>query len=320
MHQVYERTHLAANSHTTVLILGETGTGKELVAEAIHFASTRKQGPLVKVNCSALSENLLESELFGHVKGAFTGAIKDKVGRFEAAHGGTIFLDEIGDISPLIQLKLLRVLQEKEIEPVGSSQTQKVDVRVLAATNKDLRGLVREGQFRQDLYYRLRVFQIDLPALREHKEDIPLLVENFMERFNRQTGKSIRSISDEVKQCFMDYCWPGNVRELENTIEHAYVTCQGSEIGLFDLPPELRMTEFRAAECRGRTKADSQGKPAAAPGAITREQLVKMLESCGWSKAEAARRLGLNRATVWRKMKQWGIPMKPSKSKDRPAR
>jgi two-component system response regulator HydG len=318
MHLVYERTHLAANSHTTVLILGETGTGKELVAEAIHFASSRKQGPLVKVNCSALSENLLESELFGHVKGAFTGAIKDKVGRFEAAHEGTIFLDEIGDISPLIQLKLLRVLQEKEIEPVGSSQTQKVDVRVLAATNKDLRSMVREGQFRQDLYYRLRVFQIDLPALREHKEDIPLLVESFMERFNRQTGKSIRSISDEVKQCFMDYCWPGNVRELENTIEHAYVTCQGNEIGLFDLPPELRMTEFRAAECRGRAETKSKGKSAAASGATTRDQLVKMLESCGWSKAEAARRLGLNRATIWRKMKQWGIPMEPSKAEDLP--
>jgi two-component system response regulator HydG len=320
MHVVYERMHLAANSHTTVLILGETGTGKELVAEAIHFASSRKQGPLVKVNCSALSENLLESELFGHVKGAFTGAIKDKVGRFEAAHGGTIFLDEIGDISPLIQLKLLRVLQEKEIEPVGSSQTQKVDVRVLAATNRDLRRLVREGQFRQDLYYRLRVFQIDLPALREHKEDIPLLVDSFMERFNRQTGKSIHSISGEVRQCFMDYCWPGNVRELENTIEHAYVTCQGNEIGLFDLPPELRMTEFRAAECQGRAKAEPHDKSAAASGATTRNQLIEILRSCNWKKAEAARRLGVNRATVWRKMKQWGIPMEPPQPQDRPAR
>ena len=320
MRAVYERTHLAANSHTTILILGETGTGKELVAEAIHFASSRKQGPLVKVNCSALSENLLESELFGHVEGAFTGAIKDKVGRFEAANGGTILLDEIGDISPLIQLKLLRVLQEREIEPVGSSQTQKVDVRVIAATNKDLRNLVREGRFREDLYYRLRVFQIDLPALREHKEDILLLVESFMERFNRQTGKSIHSISSEVKQCLMDYCWPGNVRELENTIEHAYVTCQGDEIGLFDLPPELRKSEFRAAECSGRIKAEPQVKSTIAEGAITREQLVTMLQSCGWKKAEAARRLGLNRATIWRKMKQWGIPMEPPKPEDRPAR
>jgi two-component system response regulator HydG len=320
MHLVYERAHLAANSPTTILILGETGTGKELVAEAIHFAGARRQGPLVKVNCSALSETLLESELFGHVKGAFSGAIKDKVGRFEAAHGGTIFLDEIGDISPLIQLKLLRVLQEREIEPVGSSQTQKVDVRVIAATNKDLRHLVREGRFRQDLYYRLRVFQIDLPPLREHKEDIPLLVETFMERFNRQTGKSIRSISSEVRQCLMDYCWPGNVRELENTIEHAYVTCQGNEIGLFDLPPELRRSEFRAAECAGRVKEQPQPASAAASPAITREQLLAMLHNCNWKKAEAARRLGLNRATIWRKMKQWGIPMEPPEPQERPAR
>jgi PAS domain S-box-containing protein len=319
MQTVYERIHLAANAHTTVLILGETGTGKELAAEAIHFASARKQGPLVKVNCSALSESLLESELFGHVKGAFTGAIKDKVGRFEAANGGTIFLDEIGDISPLIQLKLLRVLQEREIEPVGSSQTQKVDVRVIAATNRDLRNLVREGRFRQDLYYRLRVFQIDLPALREHKEDIPLLAESFMERFNRQTGKSIHSVSSEVRQCFMDYCWPGNVRELENTIEHAYVTCQGNEIGLFDLPPELRRSEFRAAECAGRAATRPQVESEVASGAITREQLVTMLENCGWKKAEVARRLGLNRATIWRKMKQWSIPMEPFKPEDRQA-
>jgi len=319
MQTLYERIHLAANSHTTVLVLGETGTGKELVAEAIHFASARKQGPLVKVNCSALSENLLESELFGHVKGAFTGAIKDKVGRFEAAGGGTIFLDEIGDISPLIQLKLLRVLQEREIEPVGSSQTQKVDVRVIAATNKDLRSLVREGHFRQDLYYRLRVFQIDLPSLREHKEDIPLLVENFMERFNHQTGKSIRSISSEVRQCLMDYCWPGNVRELENTIEHAYVTCQSSEIGLFDLPPELRKSEFRAAECAGKTKTQDQIEPPVSSGAVTRERLVRTLEECGWKKAEAARRLGLNRATIWRKMKEWDIPLEPPEPGNRPA-
>ncbi|HNS23115.1 MAG TPA: sigma 54-interacting transcriptional regulator [Sedimentisphaerales bacterium] len=320
MQKVYERIRLAANSHTTILVLGETGTGKELAAEAIHFASPRKQGSLIKVNCSALSEGLLESELFGHVKGAFTGAIEDKVGRFEAAHGGTIFLDEIGDISPLIQLKLLRVLQERQIEPVGSSRTQAVDVRVIAATHRDLRGLVREGRFRQDLYYRLRVFQIDLPALRERKEDIPLLIESFMERFNRQTGKSIRTISSEAMRCLMDYCWPGNVRELENALEHAYVTCQASEIGLFDLPPELRKTELREAECPGRSHA---GHPAVSPAEAdlsTREQLIQTLENCGWKKAEAARRLGLNRATIWRKMKQWNIPLEPPASESHPAR
>ena len=309
MQTVYERIHLAANSQATVLILGETGTGKELVAEAIHFASARKHGPFVKVNCSALSENLLESELFGHVRGAFTGAFKDKVGRFEAADKGTILLDEIGDISPLIQLKLLRVLQEREIEPVGSSETRKADVRILAATNKDMRSLVREGRFREDLYYRLRVFQIDMPALREHKEDILLLAEAFMQQFNRETGKSIQMLSNQVRHCFMDYCWPGNVRELENAIEHAYVTCQSDEIGLFDLPSELRKTELRAEECRRNGAEARPGDPSSRPGADTREQLVTVLKACGWNKAETARQLGLNRATVWRKMKQWGIPL-----------
>ena len=309
MQMVYERIHLAANSQATVLILGETGTGKELAAEAIHFASGRKHGPFVKVNCSALSENLLESELFGHVKGAFTGAINNKVGRFEAADKGTILLDEIGDISPLIQLKLLRVLQEREVEPVGSSETRKVDVRILAATNKDIRNLVREGRFREDLYYRLRVFQIDMPALHEHKEDIPLLVDVFMQRFNSETGKSIQTLSGQVRHCFMDYCWPGNVRELENAVEHAYVTCQCGEIALFDLPSELRKTELRAEECRRNTERGRTGQSSVHAGAHTREQLVATLEACRWNKAEVARRLGLNRATVWRKMKQWGIPL-----------
>jgi two-component system response regulator HydG len=316
MQTVYERIHLGANSQATVLILGETGTGKELVAEAIHFASVRKHGPFVKVNCSALSENLLESELFGHVEGAFTGAIKDKMGRFEAADKGTILLDEIGDISPLIQLKLLRVLQEREIEPVGTSRTRKVDVRIIAASNKDMRNLVREERFREDLYYRLRVFQIDMPALREHKEDILLLAEAFMARFNSETGKSIRTLSGEVRHCFMDYCWPGNVRELENAIEHAYVTCQSDEIDLFDLPSELRKMELRAAECLRNTEGAQDAKSSVHAGAQTREQLVATLQTCGWNKAEAARRLGLNRATVWRKMKQWGIPMEGPEPED----
>jgi len=315
MQTVYERIHLAANSQATVLILGETGTGKELVAEAIHFASARKHGPFVKVNCSALSENLLESELFGHVQGAFTGAIKNKIGRFEAADKGTILLDEVGDISPVIQLKLLRVIQEREIEPVGSSETRQVDVRILAATHRDMRDLVRKGQFREDLYYRLRVFQIDMPALREHKEDIPLLAETFMRRFNDETGKSIQTLSSEVRHCFMDYCWPGNIRELENAIEHAYVTCQNDEIGLFDLPSELRQTELRAAECRRNAQLDNAPGSSKKAAAQTPEQLIATLEACGWNKAEVARRLGLNRATVWRKMKQWGIPLNGPKSK-----
>ncbi len=249
MQEVYERIGLAANALATVLVHGETGSGKELIAEAIHSHSERAQGPFVKVNCSALSEGLLESELFGHEKGAFTGAVRDKVGRFEAANGGTVFLDEIGDVSPLIQLKLLRVLQEREIERVGESVSRKVDVRVVAATHRDLKQLVREGTFREDLYYRVRVFDITVPPLRERREDIPLLVHHFIERFNRETGKAIVGVTAEVNVCSMDYCWPGNVRELENAVEHAFVTCQNDHISLFDLPLELRMMELRAEAC-----------------------------------------------------------------------
>ncbi len=314
MQRVYEGIGLAAQSESTVLVLGETGTGKELVAEAIHFDSPRKHGPLIKVNCSALSEGLLESELFGHVKGAFTGAIQDKIGRFEAAHGGTLFLDEIGDISPLIQLKLLRVLQEREFERVGSSTTQKVDVRVIAATNKDLRDMVRQGLFREDLFYRLRVFAIDVPPLRQRKEDIPLLVAAFMERFNKSTGKAIANLNEQALHCFMDYCWPGNVRQLENAIEHAYVTCQSTEIGLFDLPVEIRRSEFRGQDCDSETSspAPSMSPPPASNQPLTRDHLLEVLHECQWNKAEAARRLNLNRATIWRKMKQWDIALEAS--------
>ncbi len=303
MQEVYGRIQLAAGSEATVLIQGETGTGKERVAEAIHGLSNRKGRPLIKVNCSALSEGLLESELFGHVKGAFTGAVRDRTGRFEAASGGTIFLDEIGDISPLIQLKLLRVLQERQFERVGSSQTTEVDVRVLAATHRDLRQRVREGAFREDLYYRLRVFAIEVPPLRDRKEDIPLLTSAFIGRFNRQTGKSIKTLSAEVLRCFMDYCWPGNVRELENAIEHAFVTCQTSQIDLSDLPVEIRRTDLRTAECRSRPGQQTDRTRQA----LSKEHLLDALKTTGWNKSEAARLLGVNRATIWRKMRQWGM-------------
>jgi len=312
MLDVYERIRLAADSNATVLVHGETGSGKELIAEAIHTEGDRAAGPFVKVNCSALSENLLESELFGHVRGAFTGAVRDKVGRFEAADGGTIFLDEIGDISPLIQLKLLRVLQEREFERVGESTSRKVNVRVVAATHRDLRELVRQGEFREDLYYRIRVFDIGVPPLRARREDIPLLVETFLKRFNAETGKSISRISSEVNYCLMDYCWPGNVRELEHAIEHAFVTCQGDCINLFDLPVEIRMTELRAATCRSREpEAGREVPPASGRSyrADTREGLIEALEAAGWNKAKAARLLGITRTTVWRKMKQWDIPL-----------
>ena len=239
MQDTYRLLEDLANLETTVLITGESGTGKELVARALHYSGQRAFKPFVTVSCSALAESLLESELFGHVRGAFTGAIRDKQGRFQAANGGTILLDEIGDISPLIQLKLLRVLQEKEIERVGESTPQKVDVRVIACTNKDLKEKVRRGEFRQDLYYRLKVVEVSLPPLRDRLEDLPLLVDHFCHSFNERFKKNIEGISNEVLGKFMDYPWPGNVRELEHVMEHAFVLCHGGVITLEHLPSEI---------------------------------------------------------------------------------
>jgi len=304
---VYERIRFAAGSDATVLLLGETGTGKELVADAIHLGSARRERPFVRVNCSALSESLLEGELFGHVRGAFTGAVQDKIGRFEAADGGTILLDEIGDISPVIQLKLLRVLQERELERVGESAPRKVDVRVICATHRDLRELVREGLFREDLFYRIRVFPMELPPLRRRKSDIPLLADAFVQRFNLQTGKRILGLQPDALRCLMDYCWPGNVRELENAIEHAFVTCQSDRIGLFDLPTEFRVAELRDAYCRERGLAQPGGEPRPSTAAESREKFLETMRQCGWNRSEVARRLGIDRTTVWRKMKRWGI-------------
>jgi two-component system response regulator HydG len=311
MREVYERIRLASQSDATVLIHGDTGTGKELAADAIHGHSARHDKPFIKINCSALPESLLESELFGHVRGAFTGAVSDKVGRFEAADGGTLFLDEIGDISPLIQLKLLRVIQERTFERVGEIRPRQTDVRVIAATHRNLRDLVNQGKFREDFYYRIKVFDIRMPALMERKEDIPILERAFLERFRRATGKQIESVSDEVNHAFMDYCWSGNVRELENAIEHAFVTCEGNEIQLEDLPAEIRTAERRVAECRDRLKHRNNDGTASrsrfARG--SREELLQILQECGWNKAEAARRLGVERTTIWRRMKNWGIEL-----------
>lgn len=316
MQSVYELVDLAAASEATVLVTGETGTGKELVARAIHERSSRAQGPIITVNCSALPENLLESELFGHVKGAFTGAIKDKLGRFEMADGGTLFLDEIGEISPLLQVKLLRFLQEREFERVGESTTRKSDVRIVAATNRDLRALVRHGEFRDDLYYRLKVFPIHLPRLRDRKEDIGPLVDHFIARFREQTGKQIGGLSHEAAVTLMDYCWPGNIRELENAIEHAFVTCREELIGMFDLPLEIRRVELRDGACAPggidlhlhqelsmppRTPRRPSGQPP------SREELRGVLESHGWNRNEAAKGLGVERTTLWRWMKRHGI-------------
>ena len=245
MRDVFSAIRAASASEATVLIQGESGTGKELVAGAIHYNSDRARKPLVTVNCSALTESLLESELFGHAKGAFTGAIRDRRGRFEEAEGGAVFLDEIGDISPFIQVKLLRVLQEREIERVGESRRRKIDIRIVAATNRDLYRQVQTGAFRQDLYYRLKVFPIDVPPLRHRKEDIPLLAGHFITRQNQKTDKQIQGLSQGALRLFMDHSWPGNVRELENAIEHAFVLCNEKEIDIFDLPVDLRRAKYQ---------------------------------------------------------------------------
>lgn len=309
MREVFRLIELAAASEETVLIVGETGTGKELAARAIHHHSPRKNGPLVTVNCSALSEALLESELFGHVRGAFTGAVADKIGRFESANGGTVFLDEVGEMSPLVQVKLLRVLQERTLERVGESRTRTVDVRVIAATHRDLAGLVREGRFREDLYYRLKVFPVHLPPLRERREDIEPLVTHFIARFGERTGKRIHDITPEAMRLIMDHPWPGNVRELENAIAHAFVTCPEGHIAPEDLPVELR----RAVPARPRAAimpsfAVSRRK-AYKRVRVDRDRLVQLLDECDWNKAEAARRLGIDRTSLWRHMKALDIPL-----------
>jgi len=304
MQAVFDSVEKAAASNATVLIQGESGTGKELVAGAIHFHSSRKNIPLVTVNCSALPESLLESELFGHVRGSFTGAVRDRIGRFEEAGGGTLFLDEVGAISPYIQVKLLRVIQEREFERVGESKKRTVDIRIIAATNRDLFEMVREGTFREDLYYRLRVFPILLPALRDRKEDIPLLASHFITRQNKKTGKPIRDLSSTAMAALMDYPWPGNVRELENAVEHAFVLCEGGRIEPSHLPLEIReYGRHPAARVPLASNPGNQSKK------ITRDILVELLEGCDWNKAEVARQIGRSRTAVWKYMKKWNIPL-----------
>jgi PAS domain S-box-containing protein len=290
MQEIYGLLEDLADLETTVLVTGESGTGKELVAKALHYSGRRAFKPFVMVNCSALAENLLESELFGHVKGAFTGAIRDKQGRFQIANGGTILLDEIGDISPGIQLKLLRVLQEKEFERVGESKTLKVDVRVIAVTNQDLKEKVRRREFREDLYYRLKVVGITLPPLRERLEDIPLLVDHFCNSFNKSFKKNIEGISIEVLNIFMNYPWPGNIRELDHAMEHGFVLCRGKIISLEHIPIEIR-DHFRTGKITPKERASDEP-----------QGILNALNKTDWNKAKASRLLGISRRTIYRKI------------------
>jgi PAS domain S-box-containing protein len=310
MREVFRLMDLAAGSDETVLIIGETGTGKELVARAIHRRSGRGNGPLVTVNCSALSESLLESELFGHVKGAFTGAIRDYAGRFELAEGGTLFLDEVGELTPLVQVKLLRVLQERTIERVGEAHTRPVDVRVIAATHRDLRARVAEGAFRQDLFYRLNVFPIHVPPLRDRMSDVEPLLSHFIANYRKKTGKTINSFSGAAMRVLMDHIWPGNVRELENVVAHAFITSNGGTVTLDDLPRDIR-EGVRPMPAIPPASTGAPGLPAKTVPAAqwTRRELEQVLLETGWNKAEAARRLGVDRTTVWRRMKALGLPL-----------
>jgi PAS domain S-box-containing protein len=306
MQDVYHFLEQLSSLDSIVLILGESGTGKELVADALHYGGSRAGHPFIKVNCSALSEGLLESELFGHVRGAFTGAVRDKVGRIQAAQGGTLFLDEIGDISPLIQLKLLRFLEQKEYERVGESKTCSADVRIIAATNAKLQNLVRQGSFREDLYYRLNVMPVSLPPLRERQADIPLLVEHFLDVFSGQFNKSYGRASDELMDLFMSYRWPGNIRELRHILEYACILSPGGEIAIKHIRKDL-VDQMRASGFRETESPVSLVPRFPVSRKVDKEDVLAALERCGGNKARAARQLGIHRATLYRKLEAWNL-------------
>lgn len=300
MLNLFEMIENVALSDTPVMIQGESGTGKELVARAIHRASNRRDKPYVKVNCAALNENLLESELFGHVKGAYTGADRTRIGRFEAAHEGTIFLDEVGDIPPAIQIKLLRVLEERKIERVGGNRSIPVDVRLVTATHKDLEALIQEQLFREDLYFRINVFPLHCPPLAQRKDDIPLIAQSFIQRNAASSGKNILGLTPDALEALTDYIWPGNVRELRNTIEYAFVLCQDGGIGIQHLPHKIvDGTQNLQPEC----KLDQDG-------AKDREQLIQVLRQTGGNQSKAAEMLGVSRVTIWKRIKKFGVDIK----------
>lgn len=295
MQEMYMRIEALAETNTTVLITGESGTGKELVADAIHYSGSRALKPFVKVNCAALSENLLESELFGHVAGAFTGAVKSKTGRFELAHGGTIFLDEIGDLSPALQLKFLRVLQEREFERVGDNKPVKVDVRVIAATNAMLADKIQKGLFREDLYFRLNVMEMLLPPLTQRIEDIPLLVSHFCLKFNAKFNRNVQGVSDQVMRLFVNYTWPGNVRELENVLERGFILCN----------TEIITTDHISLQLKDAVPVDPVVETLEC--AASRKQMLDALEKTKFNRTKAAQLLGISRRTFYRKLQEFDL-------------
>ncbi len=318
MQKLFGIIRTVAESPATVLLEGESGTGKRVIAQAIHrLDPKRRNHPFVEISCGALPETLLESELFGHVRGSFTGAIRDKQGRFEVADGGTILLDEIDAFSPALQVKLLRAIQERVFERVGDTRTIRVDVRIIAATNRKLSELVKQGKFRDDLYYRLNVIALCLPPLRERQADIPLFIERFVARCAKATGKSISGVADEALQVLTEYAWPGNIRELENVIERAVILAKRAKIEVDDLPEDIR---FRSDAIS--MAVDDREEEAAAAGETSsqsakvlkdalrnpeRELILRALEEVRWNRSEAAKRLGIHRSTLYHKIRQLGI-------------
>jgi DNA-binding NtrC family response regulator len=307
MRRVYDQVEKVLESEITVFIAGESGTGKELVAKAIHYASLRSDGPFIDVNCAAIPEGLQESELFGHEKGAFTGAVATHPGKFEQAAGGTIFLDEVGEMSASAQARLLRVLQERVLQRVGGTETIELDVRVISASNRDLAKLVEDGEFRQDLFYRLVVFPITLPPLRDRREDIPLLVEHFLEKYARDAGKRVTRVEAQVMEALTQHGWPGNVRELENVIHRTLLVSSGLELTVDDLPPGIGQTSAAdEMEARPATGADEGGATLNLEE-LERKTIARAMEQNKGNLSDVARQLGIGRSTLYRKLEQYGL-------------
>jgi PAS domain S-box-containing protein len=299
MRRVFQLIERAAHSDSPIIIFGESGTGKELVAQAVHEQGHRRNGPYVQLNCAALNADLLESELFGHIKGAFTGAYRHRTGRFEAAHGGDLFLDEIGDIPLSVQVKLLRVLETRQFERVGDHQPVRVDVRIISATNKNLLEMIAQKQFREDLFFRINVIPIHLPPLRERTEDIPLLVSSFIQRLQRATGKPIAGLTPNALRLFMNHSWPGNVRELKSALEYAFVIAESGKVDIDHLPPQF-----------ARGDAGAESAMAAVDVLMEKTALIEALRRTHGNQTQAARMLGINRVTVWNRMRKYGIDLK----------